>query len=614
MATIAMDLTGGAGTLPDTLARTIMEEGASSARKLASSVRNEERLDFARAVALTAVSAYWKERQALPGRGWPLRGLPSDIELAPVAEEAVEQAERVGIAAAGRDVLDAGYTIGALYTAMMPAGIRARLGAYYTPPALCERLLDMATEAGVDWRTARVLDPACGGGAFLAPVARRMLDSLTESGARVALDEIQHRLRGFERDPFAAWMSQVFLDAALADLCGEAGARLRSVVRVCDSLEQAPPREGFDLVVGNPPYGRVKLSPEMREKFRRSLFGHANLYGVFTDLALRFTRPGGVIAYVTPTSFVSGEYFKALHGLLGREAPPASIDFIGERRGVFADVLQETLLAAYRRGGDPGAGKVHFISAGPDGSIERTTAGAFNLPENLDEPWLMPRTEAQSALVRRVDDLPHRLADYGYTVSTGPLVWNRHKQSLRDRPRKGRYPLVWAESVRAEGVFEFRAEKRNHEPWFEPKANERWVVTDGPCVLLQRTTAKEQPRRLIAAELPAAFIEEHGAVVVENHLQHEYPGVADQSTRGAEELALAEGQVRTAVVEHGVVALQKTLDEVVGADRARRRLHLHRVRAPPSVASATLVDTAIRRRHIGLAGLPTRNPVVPRAA
>ena len=513
-----MNLTGGAGVLPAPLARTIVEDGASSVRKLASSVAREERLDYARAVVLGVVSAYWKALQAVFGRGWPLRELPSDVGLASVPEETAEQAERIGIAAAGLDVLDAGYTIGVLYTGLMPDRFRAQLGAYYTPPALCERLLDMATEAGVDWRSARVLDPACGGGAFLAPVAHRMVDSLKDSGARVALESIQRRLHGFERDPFAAWMSQVLLDAALGDLCGEAGVRLQSVVRVCDSLEQAPAGEGFDLVVGNPPYGRITLSPELREKFRRSLFGHANLYGVFTDLALRFTRPGGVIAYVTPTSFLSGEYFKALRGLLGREAPPVSIAFMGERKGVFADVLQETLLAAYRRGGDPGAGKVHFISARPDGSIERTTAGAFNLPENLDEPWLMPRTGAQSALVRRVDGLPYRLADYGYTVSTGPLVWNRHKGSLRNRPGKGRYPLVWAESVRAKGVFEFRAEKRNHKPFFEPKANERWVVTDFPCVLLQRTTAKEQCRRLIAAELPTTFIEEHGAVVVENHL------------------------------------------------------------------------------------------------
>ena len=37
-------------------------------------------------------------------------------------------------------------------------------------------------------------------------------------------------------------------------------------------------------------------------------------------------------------------------------------------------------------------------------------------------------------------------------------------------------------------------------------------------MLLQRTTAKEQSRRLIAAELPQAFIAEYGAVVIENHL------------------------------------------------------------------------------------------------
>ena len=130
----------------------------------------------------------------------------------------------------------------------------------------------------------------------------------------------------------------------------------------------------------------------------------------------------------------------------------------------------------------------------------------------------MPRTEEQSRLVRQVKGLPYRLTDYGYTVSTGPLVWNRHKSGLRKRLGKGSYPLVWAESVRADGVFEFRAARRNHKPYFKPQPKESWVVTDFPCVLLQRTTAKEQLRRLIAAELPAAFIEQHGAVVVENHL------------------------------------------------------------------------------------------------
>jgi adenine-specific DNA-methyltransferase len=405
-----------------------------------------------------------------------------------------------------------------LYTASLPDKDRADLGAYYTPPSICERLLDLASEAGVDWRTARVLDPACGGGAFLTPVALRMLRSLDDCSPKIALKNILHRLRGFELDPFAAWMSRVFLESALCDFCRAADTPLTDIVEVGDSLDRDCQDGGFDLVIGNPPYGRITLPPEKREKYRRSLYGHANLYGLFTDLALRFTRPGGVIAYLTPTSFLAGEYFKSLRDLIGREAPPASIDFIAERKGVFADVLQETLLAVYRREGKARIGRVNFVSQHSDGRVATASAGSFELPDKLDEPWLVPRTRTQCKLVRNAQRMQHRLADYGYRVSTGPLVWNRHKPSLRSRPAKGRYPLIWAESVRADGTFEFSSNKRNHEPYFEPLPSETWVLTDFPCVLLQRTTAKEQTRRLIAAEMPSSFIARHGSVVVENHL------------------------------------------------------------------------------------------------
>ena len=496
----------------------MVQEAVLKARSVAESVDTEERLGFARGMVFVAISAYWRELAGGVAREWPLCELPSDLDTASLPEADKDLAVTIGTSAARLDVSDASYTIGLLYTGMMPEGLRAKLGAYYTPPALCERLLDMATEAGVDWRSARVLDPACGGGAFLSPVAQRMVANLKDYSAGNALKEILRRLHGFEIDPFAAWMSHVFLEVTLYELCQAAGRRLPPVVRVCHSLQQTPDVEGFELVVGNPPYGRATLSPQMRGTYLRSLFGHANLYGLFTDMALRFCRTGGVIAYVTPTSFLAGEYFKALRGLLGREGPPVSIAFVEERKSVFADALQETVLAAYQRGRTPGVGKVDFISREPDGSIKTTAAGSFCLPERPDRPWIIPRTESQSGLVSRADELPCRLVDYGYKVSTGPLVWNRHRQSLRDRPGEGRYPLLWAESVRWDGVFEFRAERRNHKPYFEPSVEEFWVVTDFPCVLLQRTTAKEQGRRLIAAELPTSFLREHRAVVVENHL------------------------------------------------------------------------------------------------
>ena len=498
--------------------RPVLQHFLLRARALGASVKREEPLAVARSIIFGVISSYWRELESVIGYQWPLCPLPSSIDRVSLPAEADQLAQRIGTRAAALDVLDASYLIGILYTGLMPRGFRTALGAYYTPPPLCGRLLDLATQHGVDWRTARVLDPASGGGAFLAPVARRIAQSLRDANPQVVLETVQERLRGFELDPFAAWMSQVFLDVTLGDLCRQVGTRLDSVVQVCDALEQPPDPNGFDLVVGNPPYGRVPLSHGLRAKYARSLFGHANLYGVFTDQALRFTRPGGVIAYVTPTSFLAGEYFKALRGVLGREAPPMSIDFIVERKGVFADVLQEALLAAYRRGGVPGPGEVHFIASACDSTITVGPAGSFSLPDPPDLPWLVPRTEAQNALLRSAGRFSSRLVDYGYTVSTGPLVWNRHKASLRARRRDGCYPLVWAESVRSDGVFDFRAEKRNHKPYFKPTARETWVLTDFPCALVQRTTAMEQSRRLIAAELPASFIQQHGAVVVENHL------------------------------------------------------------------------------------------------
>ena len=477
---------------------------ASVARTLRSSITPLDSLDTTRSLVREVISAYWKETQAVLGSRAKLREFPSEVSLAPLEPEVLELARKMGTKAAELEVLDASYRIGVLYTGLMPDERRARLGAHYTPRALCQRLLDMADEAGVKWDSARVLDPACGGGAFLSPIALRMAASLKEQPAEIVLSSIEQRLRGYEIDPFAAWMSQVFLDVTLAALCLKAGKPLTSVVQVCDALEQEPGTEKFNLVIGNPPYGRITLSPNLRQKFQRSLFGHANLYGVFADLALRHTSSSGVIAYVTPTCFLSGEYFKALRVLLGWEAPPVSIDFIAERKDVFADVLQETLLATYQRDREPGAANVHFLTQDRHGSVTITGAGSFNLPEELDRPWLIPRSERQSDLVGRVSQLPYRLADYGYTVSTGPLVWNRHKSGLRDEPGEGRYPLLWAESVRSNGVFEFRAQKTNHKPYFEPGRKEHWVVTDHPCVLLQRTTAKEQCRRLIAARTARA--------------------------------------------------------------------------------------------------------------
>lgn len=445
-----------------------------------------------------------------------LRG-PLKVAHGKLDTTAHQLAASLGREAAALPVLEACHFLTSLYTILLPGRERSVLGAFYTPPALTRRLLDLATEGGVDWSNARVLDPASGGGAFLLEAAMRMRGALEGSEAAFILAQVGARLSGFELDPYAAGLSQAALEILLSDLSAASGRPAPICVKVRDTVEETPTAQ-FDLVVGNPPYGRVTLTAAQRARYARCLYGHANLYGVFTDIALRWTRPGGVIAYLTPTSVLGGQYYTALRRLLAGEAPPVAIDFVQARRGVFEDVLQETLLALYRKGGERLRFQVHYLTVENDREMRLTRNGKVGLPDDAGAPWLAPREAAHVALIEAAERMPSRLCDWGYEVSTGPLVWNRFKPQLRGRAGHGLHPLIWAEAVTADGCFVFRADKKNHAPYFKTEANDEWLIVNRGCVLVQRTTAKEQSRRLIAAELPQSFIDSHGGVVIENHL------------------------------------------------------------------------------------------------
>ncbi|MBS1529921.1 MAG: N-6 DNA methylase, partial [Bacteroidetes bacterium] len=265
-----------------------------------------------------------------------LRELPCEVKLTTIDSTVISLAQAIGKAASKLDLTEASYLLGNIYTSVLPEDLRSRHGIFYTPPSLTARLLNLIEEAGVDWSRARVLDPACGGGAFLAPVAIRQIKSLKGNDAEYVLNHIETHLTGFDIDPFGAWFSQVFLDVALKDITRKAGRKMALLTFVCDSLEKDITREDkYDVVIGNPPYGKVKLTPELRKKYKRGLYGHANLYGLFTDLALRLVKKDGIIGYLTPTSFLSGEYFKNLRALIRKQCTPYEMDFVAFRKGVF---------------------------------------------------------------------------------------------------------------------------------------------------------------------------------------------------------------------------------------------------------------------------------------
>ncbi len=414
----------------------------------------------------------------------------------------------------GLSPVQCGAHIGSIYTALLPRKYRSQNGIYYTPHIIAERLLDVLTVQGVAWDIHTVIDPACGGGAFLVPVINRIIGHhrVRILTSEEKLELIEHNVRGIEIDPFGAWITKVLIDVILYPEYIKANRRLKNIVLVGNTLTLNI-KDQFDLVVGNPPFGRVSLASDLRKKYERSLYGHANLYGLFLDEALRLGTPEGLIGFILPTSFLGGVYFKNLRRLLSKDAPLINIDFISERSGVFANVLQETCIAVF--GKKQGPTSVASLTLQKD-TYHVENVGSCTIESGI-KPWIIPRELTKIDLIKNIKHASATLKDYGYKVSTGPLVWNRHKKQLREKFEKGLYPIIWSEAIN-KGTFTFDYTNRTQKFIDVFKNQEGFLLCREQVLLVHRTTAKEQERRIISSILPREFIEEWGACVVENHV------------------------------------------------------------------------------------------------
>ncbi|HEC75299.1 MAG TPA: hypothetical protein ENI26_13160 [Methylophaga aminisulfidivorans] len=478
----------------------------------------------ARALIHLAMSVFWDEKTRDLPTHYPRPQLPSFeglTELSKISSEANTSARKLGSDLSKLSLIEAGYEIGKEYTHLLPSDYRSQHGIYYTPPAVTNRLIEQVEKHGVNWLSASAIDPACGGGAFLSPVAIRMKKALFDAGysSDKIIKHITSHLKGYEIDPFSGWLSQTLFEMSLMHEIADTGIKIPKIVCIGDTLKLNK-NETFDVVIGNPPYAKVKLDPELKTLYGRSVFGHANLYGLFTDKALKLLKPGAILAFVTPTSFLSGQYFKRLRHVLSSETDVLSIDFISARKGVFHGVLQETVLACFKSlKSDKSKATSATIHIDASQKYIVTENGECSIEPSMDKPWLIPRDSDQAVLLNDSEDNFAYLKDYGYTVSTGPLVWNRHKQQLREKKQKGAFPLIWADSISSDGQFVLKPNKKSRPRWVMIDCSrEKHLLCNVPCLLMKRTTATEQTNRLNVGIVEKNILQRFGGVSVENHL------------------------------------------------------------------------------------------------
>lgn len=427
--------------------------------------------------------------------------------------------------------LDATYWLSSSYAILTEDSYRKKMAMFFTPVSLTDGLLSDLAEQGTDFGSQSFMDPACGGAAFLAPIAIRMRMALLARGLapRKILKHIEKHLHGTDLDTTLCELSKHFLCMALHEEIQESDYVPRFNVYQANSLTDLETNMGrVDVVVCNPPYRKMtaeELRP-LRPMYAEVIDAQPNLYCLFITLCIRLLRDGGCAALVTPTSFLSGQYFSRLRKFLVRNTDIEHIGMVSDRQGVFIDVEQETALSILRRRLEEDRTNTRARVSVVSGTGQYRSIGECAIP-HAGAAWPIPRSIEDVDLVRTVCFSHFRLFDYGYRVRIGAYVWNRDKrpkyESLQDArlASSGRViPLLWSRDISSKGIVRIEENsKRDGEHRFVDLGSKTSSsVVESPCIVLQRVTSNEQPRRLVAATVSQDIFEIYGGFVGENHV------------------------------------------------------------------------------------------------
>lgn len=319
---------------------------------------------------------------------------------------------------------------------------RKRDGVYYTPEWVVNYMVHetmepwfKAARAGSGWnddeptaealqaylaklRTIKVIDPACGSGAFLISAFRKLLQErmsvaammqeralkddqgIGDDESKIVTDILKENLFGVDLNPasveiakLALWLHTARVRSPLSSLDGHLVCGNSLVASdIWTMVEKTPLAEGainpfdwegrfaegsFDIVLGNPPYVKLqnlmKVDPDVvaylkaqRQvgTYESTQTGNFDLYLPFIEKGLRLLREGGRMAYIAPSLWAVNEYGAGLRKLLHRTRQLERwLDFKSFQ--VFKEAITYTALQFYSLAANDSIA----VASAPDGEI-----------------------------------------------------------------------------------------------------------------------------------------------------------------------------------------------------------------------------------------------------
>lgn len=265
---------------------------------------------------------------------------------------------------------------------------RKKLGQYFTPKSIRELLLSKLPKKD----NADILDPACGSGEFLLSCKKYFKNPI---------------LYGFDIDKKLINISSKLVKNA--------------IIKNFDFLNIDINKKKYDYIIGNPPYFELKLNEEIKKKYFDIIKGRVNIFSLFIKTGLDLLKDGGYLAYVVPPSMNNGAYFSKLREYIIKNS---SLEYLHIIDGAdnFHLANQKVMLIILKKTNSKKSSKYIF---------KKNRITIF--------------TEDKKFLNKAYKNTVS-LKDIGYTVKTGSIIWNEHKEKLTNDKNNSTL-LIWASNI-----------------------------------------------------------------------------------------------------------------------------------------------------------------------
>jgi hypothetical protein len=321
--------------------------------------------------------------------------------------------------------------------AMALAGAEER-GAIFTRREIVDFILDLVGYLpGKPLHHLRLLEPSFGGGDFLLPALERLLEAWKASDQTASdYSALTKAVRAVEvhRDSFSATRTDVHRLLQSSGFSRKQAAQLCDVWLIQGDFLLAEIDGLFDFVIGNPPYVRQEMIPDVLMAEYRSLYStiydRADIYVPFIERSLNALSKGGELGFICADRWMKNRYGGPLRKMIADSFHLQVFVDMVDTPAFHSDVIAYPAIVVIGREKNGSTriahrppihkSKLAALAKSLRAPKLRKSADVKELPgiANGSEPWVLDDSD-QLALVRRLEREFPALEEAGCKVGIG---------------------------------------------------------------------------------------------------------------------------------------------------------------------------------------------------